>query len=159
MNVEKQCEMIIAEALGNLPDGIKVNPTLKVITFRNSPVAGKAQGTNRIYINTDLAEMYPDQLRDTVLHELAHCLVHGNYPSKRKPHGQEWQDMMAILGAPPETCHRMEQPDLVRKRHSRHHYRCGCRDHYLKAGRHNKHICYGVIYKCRSCGTDLELQS
>lgn len=156
--VIKQTESIINEAAGNLPEGIKVPAHFVITEYRGSPVAGKAKGTNKIYINADLAEQYPDQLRDTVLHELAHCLVHLNEPSRCKPHGVEWQDMMYLLGVQPETCHRMEQPDLVRKRHSDHHYRCGCQDHYLKAGRHNKHICFGVIYTCRGCGQPLELQ-
>jgi len=158
MDVTKAVEVVIAEVLTNAPEHIKFPCNFDLRLFRNSPTAGRAIGTNRLEINADLAEKYPDGLRDTVIHEMAHCLVHLNYDRRCKPHGQEWQNMMYKLGVEPQRCHRMEQPDLVRKRHSTHHYRCGCGDHHLKTGRHNKHIVYGVTFTCRKCGTDLEYQ-
>jgi SprT protein len=155
MNTEKAVETIIAEAAMNAPEGCF--PTTWIVqTYRNSPVAGKASGPRTIKINADLAEQYPEQLRDTVLHEMAHCLVYRNIHHRCKPHGPEWQDYMHLLGVAPEVCHRMEQPDLIRKRHNTFPYRCACGTHNLKAGRHNKHICYGVNFTCRKCGTELE---
>ena len=157
MNLKAQVQAVITEVELNAPLYTKFPPAWKIEFYGNSQVAGKAQGTCVIKINTDLAEKYPEQLRDTVLHEMAHCLTTLKYQRRVKPHGPEWQDMACLIGANPTACHDMEQPDLVVQRHSTHLYRCGCRDHHLKAGRHNKHICYGVIYTCRSCRGPLEL--
>ena len=160
-DLQAKCEFIVAEAVGNLPEGIKWPQDLgfTYVFFRNSRMAGRARGTRRIEINADLAELYPEQLRDTVLHELAHLLVHMNYGHRQprcKPHGPEWQDMMEILGVEPEVCHRMHQPDLKVRRHNTFPYQCGCRTHLIKTGRHNKIQMYGKSYRCRSCGDTLE---
>ena len=155
MSTQAKVESILNEAYMNMPEGVKI-PTIKLKLYRNSNCAGRAKGIHGMEINADLAEQHPEQLRDTVLHELAHLMVHLNHDHRCKPHGREWQDMMYLLGVSPEVCHRMHQPDVPVIPHNTHHYRCACRDHYLKSGRHNKHICYGVQYRCRECGTDLE---
>lgn len=158
MDVTKAVETIIAEVEMNPPSNTSFPGHFQLRLFRNSPTAGRARGISGLEINADLAEKHPENLRDTVIHEIAHCLVHLNYDRRCKPHGPEWQDMMYRLGVQPETCHRMEQPNLKRTRHNKHHYRCGCGDHNLKTGRHNKHIIYGVKFTCRKCGTELEYQ-
>lgn len=155
--LEAQCRVIISEAYMNLPEHVDVPDKLEVEFFTQSRTAGRAIGTCRIQINSDLAEQYPDQLRDTVLHELAHCLTVLRHQRRVKPHGAEWQEMAVMVGANPKACHDMEQPDLPVQRHSTHLFRCGCRDHHLKAGRYNKFLCHGVIYTCRSCKQPLEL--
>ncbi len=153
-------ESILAEVAENLPEGIKHPPKFKVVMFRNSPTAGRAQGINTIKINADLAELYPDQLRDTVIHEVAHCLVHLNYDYRCKPHGAEWQDMMAQLGIGDiQRCHRMEQPDLRRKEQRTHRYVCNCREYQLTTTRHNKVLFKGRTYRCTSCKGNLEYRN
>jgi SprT protein len=155
--VHAQVQAILDEAYTNMPEGVLV-PCIKIVYFQRSRTAGRAKGRRSIEINTDLAEKYPDQLRDTVLHELAHLMVRANHNYRCKPHGSEWQDMMYLLGIEPERCHRMYQSDVPVVRHNKHHYRCGCGDHYMKTGRHNKHVIYGVEFTCRKCGTNLEYQ-
>lgn len=158
MDVLKATEMVVAEVVGNAPEGVKFPPTWRIELYRNNPNAGKAQGTCTIKINSDLAEQYPEQLRDTVVHEMAHCLTYLNQPSRVKPHGPEWQDMMYLLGATPETCHRMEQPNLKRVKHRLHAYRCGCSDHRIKTGRHMNMVMGEKTYICRKCRTPLIYQ-
>ncbi len=155
-NLAAQVQAVITEVELNAPLYTKFPPHWIVKFFSNSHTAGRAIGTSTITINTDLAEKYPDQLRDTVLHEMAHCLTTLNESRRVKPHGPEWQDMACLIGADPTACHDMEQPDLKRVRHNKHHYRCACGDHYLKTGRHNKIIMYDVVFTCRKCGNPLE---
>ena len=155
-NLQAQVQAVITEVELNAPLHTQFPPAWKIEFFARSRTAGRAVGTCRIQINAELAEKYPEQLRDTVLHEMAHCLTTLKYQRRVKPHGPEWQDMACLIGANPKACHDMEQPDLQVVRHNKHHYRCACRDHYLKTGRHNKHICFGATFTCRSCGSPLE---
>ncbi len=155
MDVTKVVEVIIAEVQMNAPDYTKFPCAFSIRLFRNSPTAGRGVGTNHLEINADLAEQYPDQLRDTVIHEIAHCLVHLNYDHRCQPHGNEWQNMMYRLGVQPERCHLMEQPNLKRKKHGRITYHCGCTEHYLTTGKHNKIQMYGMTRKCIQCGERL----
>ncbi len=155
MDVTKAVEVIIAEVVMNAPSYTKFPCAFDIKLFRNSPTAGRGVGIGGLEINADLAEQYPDQLRDTVIHEIAHCLVHLNHDYRCKPHGPEWQDMMYRLGVEPERCHLMEQPNLKRKRHGRHTYHCGCTEHQLTTGKHNKIQIYGTTRHCLRCGEDL----
>ena len=92
--LEAQVQVIISEVVMNAPEHIKFPPSWDTVFFSNSPTAGRAIGTCLIQLNRDLAKKYPENLRDTVIHEMAHCLVHLNYDHRCKPHGQEWQNMM-----------------------------------------------------------------
>ena len=158
MDVEAQVKAVIMEVELNAPEGVRFPTDWLVKFYRKSPVAGKAKGPRTILINSDLAEQYPEQLRDTVIHEMAHCLVYRNVPHRCKPHGPEWQDMMYLLGIEPETCHRMEQPNLKRVKHRTHRYHCGCGDHQIKTGRHNDIIMGLKTFTCRKCGGKLVYQ-
>jgi len=153
--VEAQVRAIIAEVEMNAPPNTMFPGHFRLRLFRNSPTAGRACGISGLEINADLAEQHPENLRDTVIHEIAHCLVHLNYDHKTKPHGPEWQDMMYLLGVQPDRCHRMEQPNLKRVRHGRHKYHCSCREHNLTTGKHNKIQIYGMTRKCLRCGEQL----
>jgi len=155
MSTQAKVEAIIAEVEMNAPQHTMFPCAFRLRLFRNSPTAGRAIGTCSLEINADLAEQHPENLRDTVIHEIAHCLVHLNYDHKCKPHGSEWQDMMYRLGIEPERCHRMEQPNLVRKRHHRIAYHCSCHEHHLTTGKHNKIQIYGQIRTCNRCGDQL----
>lgn len=155
MDVTKAVEVIIAEVEMNAPHHTLFPCAFRLRLFRGSPTAGRAIGTCSLEINADLAEQHPENLRDTVIHEIAHCLVHLNYDYKCKPHGQEWQDMMYRLGVVPERCHLMEQPNLKRKKHGRVTYHCGCTEHHLTMGKHNKIQIQGMTRKCLRCGEQL----
>ncbi len=152
--VHAQVEAILEEAYMNMPEGVLV-PCIKIVYFQHSHTAGRARGSKTIEINTDLAEKYPENLRDTVLHELAHCMTALKYQRRVKPHGPEWQDIACLLGANPKACHDMDQPDIKRRRHGRHTYHCGCTEHHLTTGKHNKIQIYGMTRKCLGCGEQL----
>jgi len=152
----KEIKRIIAEVEENAPEIVKFPSKWEIKLYRNSPVAGKAYGVRLISINQDLAELYPEQLRDTVIHEMAHCLVFGTIPRRCKPHGPEWQHMMLLLGVSPEVCHRMEQPGLIRKRNNRQTWHCDCTEHYLTTTMHNKIMIKGQPRHCRRCKTSLQ---
>ena len=53
---------------------------------------------------------YPDhdylELRDTVLHEVAHLAVMATFP-RAQPHGREWKWFARTLGAAPRATHRL----------------------------------------------------
>jgi SprT protein len=155
MDVAKAVDVVIGEVVMNAPSYTKFPCEFKVKLFRGSPTAGRAIGICNLEINADLAEQHPENLRDTVIHEIAHCLVHLNYDYRCKPHGQEWQDMMYRLGLPPERCHFMEQPNLKRRKHGLHTYHCGCAEHRLTTGKHNKIQIQGRTRKCVQCGEQL----
>ena len=155
--LEAKVEEELMELVLNLPEHIYSKlPKMQVHYFNKSPTAGRAQGTCRIYLNRDLLHTHPaEQLYDTLPHELAHCIVHAIHDHRCKPHGAEWQDIMQLLGREPTRCHRMEQPDLVRKKQNRHTYVCACNEHHLSTTLHHQIIIKGRNRKCSRCKTPL----
>lgn len=78
-----------------------------------------------------------DEVRDTILHEIAHALV-GRFV---KPHGKEWKAMAVRLGANPRSCSTVKATGdvwkgkwettctlcgKVEREHNRRRIKCGC---------------------------------
>lgn len=151
-HLEAQVEEELMELVLNLPEHIyKKLPKIEVHYFSNSPTAGKSRG-RRIYLNRDLLRSHTaEQIYDTLPHELAHCIVRYTHYHRCKPHGAEWQDVMQLLGREPTVCHRMEQPNLKRKKQKRHAYECGCTIHRVTTAKHHKMVIKGQVRRCNRC--------
>ncbi|MGJ8696480.1 MAG: SprT-like domain-containing protein [Verrucomicrobiaceae bacterium] len=106
--------------------GVEWNPRMRSTAGRATwPVC-------LIELNTRLPKISAEEVRRTLLHELAHLVTyerlgHGNVA----PHGIEWQEACSDLGIPGETAtHRLNLPSRSLKRQWK--------------------------YLCRSCGTSIE---
>lgn len=103
-------------------------------------------GEKKVYISVHFlkgATCGEKEIRNTVLHELAHVLVG---PVKR-PHGKEWKRMALKIGCDGKTCSHMDRPDakylmyctngcqkisMYRKSKNAEKYNCGkCGQHTL----------------------------
>ena len=143
-----RCRKVLADHGYDLPD-------IQIFYYKNSRVAGEAQGDRRIHINSDLLASHTEEMvKETVPHELAHCMVVQCSPGA-KPHGPEWQKFMRILGCEPTRCHDMKQPHLPRKRQKRHAYECACRIHMLTTAKHHAIIIKGRQRHCLKCKVTL----
>ncbi|MEP1470343.1 MAG: SprT-like domain-containing protein [Halieaceae bacterium] len=102
------------------------------------------------------AKYYEENLRDTVPHEVAHYIIHHLYDTKRvKPHGPEWQALMAAFGADPGVTFNLDLSGIPQRRQRSHPYRCHCQDHAVSSTRHNRVQKGKASYQCRSCHGDL----
>jgi SprT protein len=98
-----------------------------------------------------LAKHFDESLATTVPHEVAHYAVAVRYRGKRvSPHGSEWREAMALLGAPAEARHALDVSDIPGRRQRRWTYRCTCAEHRLTTTRHNR-VLQGARYHCRLC--------
>lgn len=79
------------------------------LTDRRSARAGSwSPRKNLIRVNVSL-HPNDDELRDTILHELAHAIVTWNGEEMpRDSHGVSWQTWMLRMGLKPERCHRYD---------------------------------------------------
>ncbi|WMC11803.1 SprT family zinc-dependent metalloprotease [Oceanimonas pelagia] len=92
-----------------------------------------------------------DFLSEIVPHEVAHLVVFALY-GKVKPHGREWQAIMAeVFGLEPRTRHRLNTEKVAPV----FSYDCGCRIHKLSLRRHNKVLRGQLRYQCLHCGQPL----
>ncbi len=94
-------------------------------------------------------------LRRTVPHEVAHVIAHRLFGPDIRPHGEEWQAIMALLGADGSRCHDFASEHLKSRRLTQYPYHCECREHTLTSIRHNRAVA-GQIYLCRACGQALK---
>jgi SprT protein len=105
---------------------------------------------------------FEENLRDTVPHEVAHYVVNEIYggPGTRgwarrrwsvKPHGPEWQAVMACFGADPEVTFKLDLAGVPQRRQRTHPYQCGCREHDVSTTRHNRILRGAGRYHCRYC--------
>lgn len=95
---------------------------------------------------------FQENLDGTVPHEVAHYIIHevfGRHASR--PHGQEWQDLMACYGADPGVTFDLDLEGVPQRRQKTHRYHCDCRVHDVSSTRHNR-VKKGVgQYHCRYC--------
>lgn len=110
--------------------------------------------TGNIRINNALlyTDHYEDMIQDTVPHEVAHIVarqVYGNI----KPHGKEWQYVMALLGLSATRCH---DYDVTHSRtHIKFTYTCRCGPiHKVGSALHTK-MQSGRHRTCKACRTRL----
>ncbi len=94
-------------------------------------------------------------IQQTVPHEVAHLVARTLYGSKIRPHGREWQEVMAFFGADVQRCHQFDTSRSARRRLQRFTYHCSCTTHQLTSIRHRRALA-GQVYRCRACGNALK---
>lgn len=142
-------------------DKVKVIPEIRYNT------KGKAAGlcyydylTGKHWIDINpilLNENEIDIIKQTVPHEMAHCVVNQLYPNERLAHGYEWQSVMRLFGLSPERCHNMNTSTItiIKNGGMEYHYNCGCMVHKLTKIKHNR-MQRGVGYRCNRCKQPLK---
>lgn len=127
------------------------------LTRRRSTTGGYAWSTQwKIWINPHLHELHPEELEDTVGHEIAH--VYGWHALGAHGHDHNWKKTMRYFGLEPRRCHSMKKAALAGKNKTIHLYSCESCGHEFKIGasRHNK-MRRGIKYfhpKCHTKGND-----
>ncbi len=137
-------------------------PTIPVIFDLSGRASGmyKVVGRQRcIRYNPYIFALYFDEhLTATVAHEVGHYISDCLYGlANIKPHGVQWREVMAKLGADPSRTFDHSLEGVPRRQHRRVAYACGCGDHQLGIRRHNKVSRGQAVYKCRRCHDELRL--
>ncbi len=110
-----------------------------------------------IRYNAALLSRYgQDFIDETVPHEVAHIVARRRYGQRIRPHGKEWQQVMAFFQVPARRCHRFDTTQTSRRQMRYYDYRCACREHRVSAVRHNRITSGTMTYQCRFCGAPLE---
>ena len=152
------------QCIKNANDALGCRLTLPEIRFDlRGRAAGQfclRQGALQLRFNSALfARYFEENLAQTVPHEVAHFLVYAlfsKYGKKRvRPHGPEWQAMMRLLGATPETRHNFSLDGISVRREQRFAWNCGCRTHSI-AKRTHLRMLRGEQRICITCGSLLE---
>lgn len=87
-----------------IPQYQKINAEITVIETSQLESAGLSRfTTNELFINTQLTDKEPRFLYEVYGHELAHFFS-TLYFQKNIQHGEEWQELMVVLGLPPREC-------------------------------------------------------
>ncbi|MBE9539035.1 MAG: SprT-like domain-containing protein [Proteobacteria bacterium] len=98
------------------------------------------------------AKYFDENLSGTVPHEVAHFAIDQVYGLRRvKPHGLEWQALMADFGADAGVTFDLDLSGIPQRRQLRHRYHCPCRLHEVSATRHNRIIRGKAVYHCLKC--------
>lgn len=123
LDEQRTCEAVEAVrclGLARLAATLRVewNPRLRTSAGRAWPQEG------RIELNPAIAGFGGDEVRRTLLHELAHLVAHHRAGRRRiAPHGPEWRRACADLGIPGEAArHRLPLRPVRQRR--RFAYRC-----------------------------------
>jgi len=89
-----------------------------------------------------------DDFWKTVIHEVAHYVVHKRFGRTVKPHGPEWKSIMVDLGVDsPTTKHSYKMGESYLKRRPIK-MACACSEHYITKNRYMK---YGESLRCKNC--------
>lgn len=102
--------------------------------------AGRARPDDAaIELNPRLAELGADEVRRTLLHELAHLVAYERHGRRIAPHGPEWRRACAELGISGEkACHDLPLPRHRQRR--RYYYECRhCREGVERVRRMRRH--------------------
>jgi SprT protein len=99
---------------------------------------------------------YGVNLKDTVPHEVAHYIVDDVYGRRAKPHGAQWQTLMAEFGADPGVTFNLDLTGVPRRVQRTHPYQCGCEVHQVSSTRHNRIVRGKGSYYCRKCEGELQ---
>jgi SprT protein len=106
------------------------------------------------------AKHFTYSLANTVPHEAAHYIVHCMHGSgKVRPHGDEWKDLMRLLGVEPRRTCRLDLEGIPMRRQRRHAYSCSCGTHQVSSVRHNRIQNGSARYFCRTCRDELQVSS
>lgn len=119
----QQCRDLVESCVASLDQvagGAQIQPRVLVRwNSRMRSTAGRAFWPEcRVDLNPRLIEFGLDEVRRTLLHELAHLLAYARVGRRRiAPHGVEWQVACADLGIPGEpVTHRLPLPRVQQKR-------------------------------------------
>ena len=102
---------------------------------------------------------FEENLAETVPHEVAHYVVDSCFRTRGRrirPHGAQWQQVMAWFGCAPTVTHRQSLEGIPVRRVTTVDYQCGCRSHSLSLIRHNRVVRGRARYLCRHCGGGLK---
>lgn len=149
--LESQCEdcFIEAECFFNRPF-----KRPKYLFNQRGRSAGSAHlQRNIIKFNPTLYQQNKNEfLKQVVAHEVAHLITYQLY-GKVRPHGKEWQNIMAqVFNKPAKTTHNLDISDVIGKQFA---YHCLCTTHQLTIHRHNKAL-KGTRYLCSKCRAPLQ---
>lgn len=98
------------------------------------------------------AKYFEDNYATTIPHEVAHYVTDIIYGLKNiKPHGKEWQAVMAAFDADASVTADYDLAGIPLKKQSLFIYRCDCREHQLSSIRHNKIKKRRFRYYCIHC--------
>jgi len=98
------------------------------------------------------AKYFNENLTGTVPHEVAHFAIDQVYGlGKVKPHGVEWQALMAAFGADPGVTFDLDLSGIPQRRQHRHRYCCPCQVHEVSSTRHNRVQGGRAVYHCLNC--------
>lgn len=162
--VSAETQNVIAQA-GQLL-GKKI-PDVSVLYDLKGRSAGQFRVRKRLceirYNPTLFGLYFDDNLSNTVPHEVAHYLVYLLYPRRRtgyrrvKPHGLEWRELMAKLGADASVCHNYDLGLIAQRKERQFSYNCDCKQHQISCRRHNKIQSGMARYSCRYCKVELRI--
>jgi len=98
------------------------------------------------------AKYFTDNYETTIPHEVAHYVTDIIYGLKNiKPHGKEWQAVMAAFDADASVTADYDLSGIPLKQQTLFSYRCDCREHQLTSIRHNKIKKRRARYYCNAC--------
>jgi len=129
-------------------------PVLFDLTGRAAGMYRVSRGERVIRYNPYIfAKAFADNLASTVPHEVAHYVVDLVYGRDHaRPHGPEWRQVMAALGADPGRTHAYDLTGVPLRNQRRHPYHCACTTHQLTTRRHYQVLRGKMSYRCRHCG-------
>jgi SprT protein len=137
-------------------------------------LSGRAAGMYKVSGKSQLIRYNPyifhryfeENMQITVPHEVAHYVTdkiyghvqHRIFSARRiKPHGVEWQSVMAEFGVDASRTCSFNLDGLPVRQYKNYLYACQCRQHQLGSRRHNKVVRKQARYHCRACGGPLIL--
>lgn len=110
-------------------------------------------GSFTLVYNTGIAERNGiDAFRNTITHEIAHLVQRIVAPNAKQAHGPEFRRIHKALGGNGKTYHNFDIQGLRTRKVKRHVYTCGCMEHKLTTGLHNKvQARMGNGFSCKTC--------
>lgn len=113
----------------------------------------------KVALHYRLLKDNPEQLRSTMLHELAHILA-GYWYGYNCHHDANWKQVAILLGDDGGRCHSMDT-SAYRAKEKRYDYRCACRLYSMSQRRHTIAEASKARndgrehYRCKICKTAL----
>lgn len=92
------------------------------------------------------------EMRDTLIHEVAHAIVAMQNTVRVKPHGREWKAVMRKLGGNPSATAATGLLNEYRLAKAKYVVKCGCTEHSVGKKRYEKVKGGYTGLKCNKCG-------
>lgn len=93
-----------------------------------------------------------EAFNNTITHEIAHMIQKIVAPHAKQAHGPEFKRIHKALGGTGKTYHNYDIQGLRKRKVKRHVYDCGCTEHQLTTGLHNKIVkLSGRGFSCKKC--------